>query len=407
MDEEKSYHPGPWGPGTHDPLKKWPLVYSVCDFRDKSVLDIGCASGWYSRRVAEEGAALVVAYESGRNEYNKAKSIGWNIETHNKDFFESGETRKFDVILLLSVLHYYPPSERPRIARLAADRCSESGLMFVECAEHHPTGNMPLDDIEAMLNDIDTFDTVTSLGRSPGSDRTLFACLVAGTVKYHAPRFSVVPLSACLNRAHNTRLWSIPCVVKENTTTKPHVVVNEAVSYALARVAGISTPAGFVRDGKWHSATMGHPVEGFEWITPELIDPDEWARIVVFNIWIGNRDFCLVRKPNRTTVKGVSMQSGSPQLFDFDAAIFGAEDGLPDWTGFTIRLHISESNLPQLDNAIVNLRTKVENVTHLPSILDSLGVEIPGGATNLSRCLMDRLSLLQSLIANELAKDTD
>jgi len=98
----------------------WEHISSI-DFRDKTVVDIGCGHGDISRRVFDAGVSSLVSIdnvgvildEAIKNVFGSKR---FNIETSRKfkpyhvsfDDFLSFNTDVFDIAICLSVLPYFP-----------------------------------------------------------------------------------------------------------------------------------------------------------------------------------------------------------------------------------------------------------------------------------------------------------
>lgn len=82
------------------------------DFSGKSILDIGCAYGYFCFKVEEQGAKRVVGTEIKPDRFRGASLIkqvkGSGVEFIRKDIFSEKLDEKFDVVLLLNVIHHLP-----------------------------------------------------------------------------------------------------------------------------------------------------------------------------------------------------------------------------------------------------------------------------------------------------------
>lgn len=95
----------------HEPAR-WAWFADQVDFRGKSVLDIGCNIGYFLMSALDAGAARVTGYEGKAScaefveravaELGEAS----RFEFHPRYFQFDGEPGRFDVALLLNVLHH-------------------------------------------------------------------------------------------------------------------------------------------------------------------------------------------------------------------------------------------------------------------------------------------------------------
>lgn len=76
----------------------------------KSILDIGCKYGYFCHEAFARGASLVKGIEISDENSKIANEIiklwGRDIDIINEDFSNVGSMQKFDIILLLNVLHH-------------------------------------------------------------------------------------------------------------------------------------------------------------------------------------------------------------------------------------------------------------------------------------------------------------
>jgi len=97
------------------------------DLSGKSLLDVGCAYGYFCFEAEQRNAAKVVGTELKRHRYigaNIAKQItGARSKILYKNIFETPLTETYDVVLLLNVLHHL--KEPVRALRMLAMICAE------------------------------------------------------------------------------------------------------------------------------------------------------------------------------------------------------------------------------------------------------------------------------------------
>lgn len=79
------------------------------DFKGKSVLDIGCAEGFFLREAYRQGAVKVKGVELDARRAEVCNYVnglwGYDIEIEQGEFADLKE--QFDIVLCLSVLHHY------------------------------------------------------------------------------------------------------------------------------------------------------------------------------------------------------------------------------------------------------------------------------------------------------------
>jgi len=91
-------------------INKWKAMQMPSDLSGKSVLDIGCADGFFCQLSARMGASRVLGVDSAPGRLLRARlsaiEEGLNIR-YRMDIFPSRRLRdKFDYVLCLSVLHH-------------------------------------------------------------------------------------------------------------------------------------------------------------------------------------------------------------------------------------------------------------------------------------------------------------
>ncbi len=91
-------------------MKKWEALGIPENLKGKSVLDIGCAEGFFGRECAKRGAAPVVGVDTGIGRLFYATFVamreGLKVKYKMGVFPNLGLTQRFDYVLCLSVLHH-------------------------------------------------------------------------------------------------------------------------------------------------------------------------------------------------------------------------------------------------------------------------------------------------------------
>jgi 2-polyprenyl-3-methyl-5-hydroxy-6-metoxy-1,4-benzoquinol methylase len=116
-------------------VDRWSIIKKEVDFKDKLVLDVGSNMGYFSFRATEKGATVVgVESNEARVEVSKALALFNGFPSHNpvfieakfEDYLENYKNPKFDVVLMLSLLHHYikrNPGEAWRAVDLLSRCC--------------------------------------------------------------------------------------------------------------------------------------------------------------------------------------------------------------------------------------------------------------------------------------------
>lgn len=96
--------------GYSESAKTWDRLSSIIEFKDKSVLDIGCFHGFFSFKAEEVGARLIKGMDNDERAWKMAWRIGWLKKS--KALFAYGDIdsltvdQPYDIILVLNMLHY-------------------------------------------------------------------------------------------------------------------------------------------------------------------------------------------------------------------------------------------------------------------------------------------------------------
>jgi len=124
------------GPGPHYPDTRWKLIEPLLpDLGGKSVLDIGCSSGFFSLKLKELGARSVLGVDDGEQPKAieqarfAAETLGLEVDFQIRSAYKVAELgQQFDVILFMGVLYHL----RHPLLALEALRQVCSGTMILQ-----------------------------------------------------------------------------------------------------------------------------------------------------------------------------------------------------------------------------------------------------------------------------------
>lgn len=141
------------------PLRKYFEEYSffeaLGDVRGQTVLDIGCGTGLYTRRLKQRGAARVLGLDASAGMIEYARHLEslqpLGVEYVVKDAADAGDVGRFDVAAATYLLHYAPSKEimsgmcrSIHTALVPGGRlvsiCLAPGINFTEPSYYHPYG---------------------------------------------------------------------------------------------------------------------------------------------------------------------------------------------------------------------------------------------------------------------------
>jgi 2-polyprenyl-3-methyl-5-hydroxy-6-metoxy-1,4-benzoquinol methylase len=130
----KSYQTFPGEEGDSDSQRKL-LALKLPSFQGKSVLDVGCNEGFFSFEAARGGAARVLGIDRNPEFISRAKARHATLRMEGNLAFDcltwdALPDEKFDVILLLSALHY-ADDQSAMIQRLIG-RLTPRGVLVLE-----------------------------------------------------------------------------------------------------------------------------------------------------------------------------------------------------------------------------------------------------------------------------------
>lgn len=123
--------------GHSDSYAKLERIRLPVDLSGKSFLDIGCNEGFFCGEALRRGAKRVVGIEVLSDVAKSAQQLNPQAEILNQTW-ETLPAEKFDVIIMLSALHY-EPCPRDLMNRIY-DRLAPGGLFILECGVNQAPG---------------------------------------------------------------------------------------------------------------------------------------------------------------------------------------------------------------------------------------------------------------------------
>src|SRR6266850_7885161 len=102
------------GPGPQYPHERWEVIEPLLpDVTGKTVLDIGCSSGFFSLKMKELGASYVLGVDAGEQQKAIAQAqfaaemLGLDVDFRILSVYDLREIgREFDVVLFMGVLYH-------------------------------------------------------------------------------------------------------------------------------------------------------------------------------------------------------------------------------------------------------------------------------------------------------------
>lgn len=116
--------------GRSDSAAKLTAIRMPARLNGKRVLDIGCNEGFFSLEAKRRGAADVLGLDTNADAIRRARRRADNITFLHQSWHSLPEGQ-FDLILLLSALHY---ESRPReLLRALSSHLADDGILILEC----------------------------------------------------------------------------------------------------------------------------------------------------------------------------------------------------------------------------------------------------------------------------------
>lgn len=149
----------------------------VVYFNGISVLDIGCAEGYFSREAKKLGASYVVGVCDNLHEEAKKLAQEENLDI----FFIQGDFRKveypmpeFDCVFFLSMLHYFhTKEEKINALKIVAEKTKTYAFFEFEEGLNHP-GHCSFNEFRDLV--VNDYNEIKLLGYSDKNNRKIILC---------------------------------------------------------------------------------------------------------------------------------------------------------------------------------------------------------------------------------------
>jgi len=156
------------------------MLKKEVDFKGLTVLDIGCAEGYFCREIKKLGAGLVVGVCDNLIDEAKtlAKAENLDIQFILGNFMDSVYPQPiFDCVLFLSLLHYFHTKEGKIQALQKVSQLTKRYCFFeFEEGLNHP-GHCSFDEFnELVVRPGIDFKSITLLGFSDKNNRKIILC---------------------------------------------------------------------------------------------------------------------------------------------------------------------------------------------------------------------------------------
>jgi 2-polyprenyl-3-methyl-5-hydroxy-6-metoxy-1,4-benzoquinol methylase/adenylate kinase len=96
--------------------KSWEKIKDLIDFKNKTVLDIGCFHGFFSFKIEEAGAKRIVGIEKNKYAVSTTRQLSWlknsKVLFLNKEIETFKSKNNYDIVLVLNMLHYVKNLEK-------------------------------------------------------------------------------------------------------------------------------------------------------------------------------------------------------------------------------------------------------------------------------------------------------
>lgn len=115
--------------------RKWQLFGDKIDFQNKTVLDVGCASGHSSIEAWARGAKEVIGFDTRKDILTVAEDVKKKLQVTDQISFEqadvldldpdASEEYRVDIVLCLGLMHYLPADEYRNILAALIFLCNQ------------------------------------------------------------------------------------------------------------------------------------------------------------------------------------------------------------------------------------------------------------------------------------------
>jgi len=114
---------------------KWPLFGAVVDFRGKTFLDVGCNVGYSCIEAWRRGASGVFGIDVRRDVLAVAErvkailNVPGLVQFYGIEWKAGVAFQKFDIVMIMGLLHYFPKGQYEAILKGLCDTCNETLIL--------------------------------------------------------------------------------------------------------------------------------------------------------------------------------------------------------------------------------------------------------------------------------------
>lgn len=111
-------------------------VVEFIDNKHKSVLDLGCGSGWLAEKLSVHGITRYVGIEPSSLNYKLAKSENPNLDIKNEPILQFSSNELFDCVIAIMVMSHI--EDVNKVFKKVHSHLTDDGLFIIISSTFHP-----------------------------------------------------------------------------------------------------------------------------------------------------------------------------------------------------------------------------------------------------------------------------